>query len=120
MFFNHLKDARLIKELPPYGTFEIPSKKSMRLERKRRPKKAFTPEQFSTLLRAADTIMQAMMWLGINAACGNTDCGVMVRDEIDLDGGWLKFIREKTGNDRRCPLWPETVADLAGGLGCAA
>jgi integrase len=29
-----------------------------------------------------------------------------------LDNGWIDYARPKTGIDRRCPLWPETVDAL--------
>ena len=57
--------------------------------------------------------MKAMILLGINcAALGNTDISSMQRKNVDLDKGWLLYPRVKTGMDRRCPLWPETVAAL--------
>ena len=31
---------------------------------------------------------------------------------LDLDDGILDYPRPKTGLPRRCPLWPETVAEI--------
>src|SRR5262249_27013399 len=31
---------------------------------------------------------------------------------VNLETGWIDFPRPKTGVQRRCPLWPETVAAL--------
>jgi integrase len=31
---------------------------------------------------------------------------------LDLDGGWVHYPRPKTGIERRCPLWPETIEAL--------
>jgi integrase len=56
--------------------------------------------------------MRAMDLLGINAGLGNADCGRLVFQAFDLDGGWLDYARPKTGVPRRVPLWPETVAAL--------
>src|SRR5262249_29593844 len=37
------------------------------------------------------------------------DCGQLPTSTLDLERGWVNFPRPKTGIDRRCPLWPETV-----------
>src|SRR4029078_13539760 len=31
---------------------------------------------------------------------------------LDLENGWINYHRPKTGIDRRCPLWPETIKAL--------
>jgi len=53
-----------------------------------------------------------MILLGVNCGFGNNDCGMLPCSALDLDGGWINFPRPKTGIDRRCPLWPESVAAL--------
>ena len=53
-----------------------------------------------------------MILLGINAGFGNADCGRLPLSRLDLDGGWVSFPRPKTGIERRCPLWPETMEAL--------
>jgi integrase len=53
-----------------------------------------------------------MLYLGINAAFGNSDCARLPLAALDLKGGRMRFPRPKTGVDRRCSLWPETVAAL--------
>jgi hypothetical protein len=50
-----------------------------------------------------------MVLLGLNAAFGNNDVATLPLPALDLDAGWVKFPRPKTGIARRCPLWPETV-----------
>ena len=56
--------------------------------------------------------MKAMHLLGINCGFGNSDCGNLPTTALDLDAGWLDYPRPKTGINRRCPLWPETVSAL--------
>lgn len=50
-----------------------------------------------------------MFLLGINAALGQSDISSLTRTAIDLAGGWLNYPRPKTGIERRCKLWPETI-----------
>jgi integrase len=60
-------------------------------------------------METAGTTMRAMILLGLNCGYGNSDCGKLKIDNLDLEGGWVNYPRPKTGIDRRCPLWPETV-----------
>jgi integrase len=53
-----------------------------------------------------------MIYLGINCGLGNHDCAMLRFDHLNLQRGWVDFPRPKTGIDRRCPLWPETVQAL--------
>jgi integrase len=43
---------------------------------------------------------------------GNADCGRLPRRALDLEQGWLDYPKQKTGMDRRIPLWPETIEAL--------
>jgi integrase len=63
-------------------------------------------------LKKAGPKMRAMILLGINCALGNTDCGRLTRRRINLKTGWLHYPRTKTGVERHCPLWPETIEAL--------
>ena len=56
--------------------------------------------------------MRAMILLGLNCGFGNTDCAKLPIDVIDWQGEWLDYARQKTGINRRCKLWPETVTAL--------
>ena len=47
---------------------------------------------------------------GVNCGFGNGDCASLPLSAVNLDAGWIDFPRPKTGINRRCPLWPETVA----------
>lgn len=53
-----------------------------------------------------------MILLGVNCGFGNADCATLPIAALDLAGEWLSYHREKTGINRRCPLWPETVEAL--------
>lgn len=59
-----------------------------------------------------DVALRAMILLGVNCGFGNTDCASLMFTGMNLDGGWIDFPRPKTGINRRCPLWPETVAAI--------
>jgi integrase len=61
--------------------------------------------------------LRAMILLALNCGFGNADCTKLPVDAVDLDKGWVKYARPKTGVDRRCPLWPETVDALRVVLG---
>ena len=50
-----------------------------------------------------------MILLGINGGLGASDVARLLESHIDLKTGWMDYAREKTGIDRRIPLWPETI-----------
>src|SRR6185437_14791986 len=54
----------------------------------------------------------AMFLLSLNAGFGNTDLSSLPVSAVNLKTGMVEFDRPKTGVDRRCPLWPETIEDL--------
>jgi integrase len=64
------------------------------------------------MIDAAGVSLKAMLLLGIDCGFGNSDCASLPLSALDLDGGWITYPRPKTGIERRCPLWPETVAAL--------
>lgn len=92
--------------------FKRPSKKTLRLEKARRGKKLFTAEEIRSMLEAAGPILKAMILLGVNCGFGNSDVGTLPLAAVDLKRGWIEYPRPKTGIERRCPLWPETVESL--------
>jgi len=69
--------------------------------------KMFTAGQIHRLLEEAGVRLRAMMLLGVNCGYGPTDCCELPRSA--LRDGWLVFPRPKTGVERECPLWPETL-----------
>jgi integrase len=106
-------DAGLLERPLRYGPgFKRPSKKTLRLHRAKQGPKLFSPEEIRKLLNAASTQIRAMILLGINCGFGNTDCGNLPLSALDLEHGWVNYPRPKTGIDRRCPLWPETISAI--------
>ena len=59
--------------------------------------------------------LKAAILLGANCGFGNHDLSVLPVAALDLEARWVRFPRPKTGIDRRCPLWPETVAAIREG-----
>jgi integrase len=115
--FKHAFDAGLIDRPVRYGPgFDRPSKKTMRLHRAAQGAKLFTADELRKMIDGAGVQLKAMLLLGINCGFGNSDCCNLPLSALDLDGGWVNFPRPKTGVDRRCPLWPETVAALRAAL----
>jgi integrase len=92
--------------------FKRPTKRTMRLHRAEQGPKLFTAEEIRQMLDTAGVQLKAMLLLGINAGFGNSDCGNLPLAALDLDGRWIDYARPKTGINRRCPLWPETVKAL--------
>jgi len=95
-----------------WGTeFAKPSRKALKIVRRENPKSLSAGEIWQ-LLNVAGAQISAMLWLGINCGFGNTDVARLKLSNLNLEGGWLNLHRSKTGTDRRCPLWPETIAAL--------
>jgi integrase len=108
--FKHALDAGLIDRPVRFGPgFARPSQKTLRLHRARQGVKLFTAEEVRRLVGTAGTPMKALILLGVNCGLGNSDCGNLPRSAVDLEAGWIDYPRPKTGINRRCPLWPETV-----------
>jgi integrase len=111
--FKYGFDSGLIAAPIRYGPgFKRPSKKTLRLHRAKQGKKEFTRDEIHKLLGAAGPQLRAMILLGISCGFANEDCGTLPLSAVNLDTGWIEFPRPKTGIERRCPLWPETIAAL--------
>jgi integrase len=124
--FKHAFDAGLIDRPVRFGPgFKRPSAKVMRLTRAAAGPKLFTAEEIRAMVDGALVVgadgpelvragvqLRAMVLLGINCGFGNADCATLPLSALDLDVGWVNYPRPKTGIGRRCPLWPETVAEL--------
>ena len=70
----------------------------------------------AAVLVKPDPVLRAMILLGVNCGFGNDDVAGLTEAGMDLAGGWLDYARAKTGIQRRCPLWPETVAAIRAAL----
>ncbi len=111
--FKFAYDAGLIDKPIRYGpVFRRPGKREMRKERAGKGLRMFEAEELRAMLSAAGMQLKAMILLGVNCGFGNADCGSLPRQAVDLDGGWVRFPRPKTGVERWAPLWPETVEAL--------
>jgi integrase len=123
-------DADLIDRAIRYGPgFKRPSKKTLRLHRAAQGPKLFTAEEVRALvdgalvvgkegpeLVQAGPVLRAMLLLGINCGFGNSDCGNLPLQVVNLETGWIDYPRPKTGIPRRAPLWPETVQAIRDAL----
>jgi integrase len=117
--FKFGTDNGLIVKVVRYGVgFQRPNQTTLRKHRAKQGKKLFKPEQVRSIIEAADVQLRAMVLLGINCGFGMADCGQLPISALDLDAGWVDFPRPKTGVERRCPLWPETVAAIREALAC--
>ena len=92
--------------------FAKPTAKTMRLHRAANAPKMLEPEEIAKLLESASVTFKAMILVGLNCGFGNHDVALLPLSAVDLDSGWITFPRPKTGINRRCPLWPQTVEAL--------
>ncbi|MBP87004.1 MAG: hypothetical protein CMJ64_09865 [Planctomycetaceae bacterium] len=111
--FKYAYDAELIDRPVRFGpTFKRPGKKVRRRLRNDQGPKLFAAEEVRAMLETDSLQLRAMILLAINCGFGNTDCATLPRTRLDLVAGWHRYGRPKTGVERRCPLWVETVAAL--------
>jgi integrase len=111
--FNFAFKQRLIDKPVNFGEgFKKPSAASMRKARNAKGTRMFQPNQLRLMLQEARPQLRAMILLAINCGFGNNDCALLKWANLDLKNGWVTYPRPKTGVNRRCKLWPETVAAL--------
>jgi integrase len=124
--FKYAFDAGHTEKMMRFGSgFKKPSKRQMRVHKAAAGKKLFRRDEVRAMVCGAVVVgkdgpelvranlqLRAMILLGINCGFGNDDWGTLPLSALDLDGGWIDFPRPKTGINRRCPLWSETVAGL--------
>jgi integrase len=129
--FKYAAARKWIPTAPDYGPeFAKPEPREIAAVRRSKPKRMFQAAEIRTILDAldgypvtleagsepqvfrADPIMRAAVLLGINCGFGQTDVATLPIEAININRGWVEHPRPKTGADRNCPLWPETVAAL--------
>ncbi len=115
--FKYGFEAGLIDRPVRFGpAFKRPSRKVMRKARNARGPRMFEAAELLALLEKAGTQLRAMILLGANCGFGGADCGTLPQAALDLSAGWVIYPRPKTGIERRCPLWPETVEAVRAAL----
>jgi integrase len=106
-------EAGLIEHPIRYGaTFKKPSRKVLRLERAKKGPRMLEAADLGRLIEKAGTPLKAMILLGLNCGFGNSDVASLPVHALDLKAGWVTYPRPKTGINRRCSLWTETVAAI--------
>ena len=111
--FNFAYAMDLIDRPVRFGPdFRAPSARVLKKARRQNGAKMFSAEEIRAMLDAASTQMKAMIVLGINAGYGNNDLGSLPFSALDLERGWVEYARPKTGVDRKCHLWSETIDAL--------
>jgi integrase len=109
--FNFAQAEGLLERAMVYGEgFKRPPEKVLRASRRARGPKMFEAAEVRHILKAAKQPLKAMILLGVNCGFGNGDVGRLPMTALDLANGWANYPRPKTEIDRRCPLWPETIA----------
>ncbi|MDA0832346.1 MAG: tyrosine-type recombinase/integrase [Planctomycetota bacterium] len=114
MVFKYGFDAGLIETPVRFGQdFKKPSRKTLRIHRNEKKlahgSRMFDAAELRTILDATDQPLRAMILLAANCGFGQSDLSSLPLAAIDLDAGWVDYPRPKTGVQRRCPLWPETI-----------
>lgn len=115
IFFSWCVDNDHLPTLPKYGTsFREPPRKLLRKLKYEAAPRIFTAAEIHSLLDAAEQPLRSMVLLGVNAGFGNHDCALVPLAAVRaaISSGWLSFPRPKSEVQRRCPLWPETIASL--------
>lgn len=111
--FKYGTDNGLIEKTIRYGSeFRKPGMAVLRRHRAANGKNMLESPEVRKLVDAAPVPLKAMILLGVNCGFGPTDCAMLPIDVVDLETGWIDYPRRKTGIERRCPLWPETVEAL--------
>lgn len=106
---NYLSE--ITGQKPNWGkSFREPSAKSKRVGKS---KKLYSAGQIKGFIEVANNVQfKAMILLGINCAFGNGDCASLRWTDLDLEKGWHRLPRSKTGISRKASLWPETLSAL--------
>ena len=113
ILFKFAYDSELIDRPIRYGqSFKRPSRRALQKVRQSHEPRRFQADEIRALLDLAASPLKTMILLGINCGFGPADCGSLEINALDLSSGWVTHPRPKTGVQRRCPLWPETITSL--------
>lgn len=116
--FKFAYDEELVEKPIRFGKdLKRPDRRVMRRSRAEGGRRHFLAAEIRTLLDASPPQLRAMILLGINCGLGNKDVAGLPANCVDCEHGWIDYPRPKTGVQRRCPLWPETVEAVAAVLG---
>ncbi len=88
----------------------------IRKARHARPKRFLDAHEIEAMQTAAGVHVRAMILLGINCGFGQSDLAHLPLTAVEIGASWIHFPRPKTGIQRACPLWPETVEALRASL----
>ena len=106
-------DEELIDRPVRFGKeLKRPEQRLIRRSRAKAGRRHFFAGEIRAIVENSKPMMRAMILLGINCGLGNKDVAYLPAASVDLERGWLDYPRGKTGVERRCPLWPETVAAI--------
>ena len=110
MVFKFAADNGLIDRPVLFGqSFDRPSAKALRRARNAAGPRMFEASELRRIIDAADTVMRAMILLGLNCGFGNSDVATLPRRAVNMDNGWINYPRPKTEIERRVPLWSATA-----------
>jgi site-specific recombinase XerD len=115
--FRFAFENGLIDRPVRFGEFKRPAKSVMRRDRAAKGIRMFEPTELRRILAEANPQIRAMILLAVNCGFGNSDVITLPISAVDLAGGWINYPRPKTGIERRCPLWMETVIAMTAVLG---
>jgi integrase len=111
--FKYALDNGLIEKPVRFGgEFRKPDKAVLRRHRATNGARMLEAAELRRLIDEASAPLRAMVLLGLNSGFGNHDIATLPLSALNLDAGWVDFPRPKTGIERRCFLWPETVASI--------
>jgi integrase len=113
MLFTWAFESEVIEHAPRYGPdFKAPAKVAQRQAMKAKGRRDYSAAEVRAIFYAADVPLRAMVCLAINGGLTQRELSELLLSEVDLDAGWVRTSRGKTGEAREVPLWPETVAAL--------
>ncbi|MGV2341535.1 MAG UNVERIFIED_CONTAM: hypothetical protein LVR18_48715 [Planctomycetaceae bacterium] len=124
--FRWASESGVLPTVVMFGVdFRKPDATAKRRERQKRQaarggRLDFTAAEARALVDNSDGWLRACILLGLNGGFGNADCARLSTTFFNVDSGWYDLPREKTGIDRRFPLWPETAEAIRETMRAAA